>query len=100
MNEMPQPEPSHSVLSGDDVRAAARACGFVLAGIARAEALDAGPLERWLAAGHAADMEWMQRNAADRLDPRRVLPDARSVIALAIPYHRRGAERSPIARYA
>jgi epoxyqueuosine reductase len=100
MIEMPQTEPVDRVLSGDEVRAAARACGFPLAGIAPAAPLDPGPLERWLAAGYAADMDWMQRNAADRLDPARVLPGARSVLALGIPYHRAGAERSPIARYA
>src|SRR5256885_308386 len=99
MKEMPAADHG-PVLSGSDVRAAARACGFPLVGIARAEALDARPLERWLAAGHAADMEWMQRTAADRLDPTRVLPGARSVLAMAIPYHRGEAERSPIARYA
>jgi epoxyqueuosine reductase len=101
MKEMPQaPQPPEIVLSGHDVRAAARACGFPLVGIARAEPLDPGPLERWLAAGYAADMVWMEKNVADRLDPGRVLPGARSVLALAIPYHRSGAERSPIARYA
>src|SRR6516165_9648266 len=73
MKEMPPLETEHP-LSGDEVRAAARACGFPLVGIARAEALDRAPLERWLA--------------------------ARSVLALAIPYHRAGAERAPIARYA
>jgi epoxyqueuosine reductase len=88
------------ILSGDDVRAAARACGFPLVGLSPAAALDRGPLERWLAAGHAGDMDWIGRNAAERLDPRRVLPGARTVVALAIPYHRAGAERSPIARYA
>ncbi|HXU81736.1 MAG TPA: tRNA epoxyqueuosine(34) reductase QueG [Polyangia bacterium] len=82
------------------MRAAAGACGFPLVGIAPAQALDPAPLARWLAAGHAAGMSWMERNVAERLDPTRVLPGARSVLALAIPYHRAGAERSPIARYA
>jgi len=97
---MPPVERSQPVLSSDDVRAAARACGFPLVGIAPAAALDPAPLESWLAAGHAAQMEWMGRNVAERLDPTQVLPGARSVLALAIPYHRAGAERSPIARYA
>jgi epoxyqueuosine reductase len=97
---MPPVESEQPLLSGDDVRAAARACGFPLVGLARAEPLDPGPLERWLKAGYAGEMGWMERNVADRLDPPRVLPAARSVLALAIPYHRAGAERSPIARYA
>jgi epoxyqueuosine reductase len=97
---MPAAMSDQPVLSADDVRAAARACGFPLVGIAPAEALDPAPLQRWLSAGYAADMAWMERNVADRLDPTRVLPGARSVLALAIPYHRAGAERSPVARYA
>jgi epoxyqueuosine reductase len=100
MKHMPQALPHHPVLSGDEVRAAARACGFPLAGIARADPLAPAPLRRWLAAGHAADMHWMEKNAEDRLDPARVLPGARSVLALAIPYHRAAAERAPVARYA
>jgi epoxyqueuosine reductase len=79
---------------------AARACGFALAGLARAERLDGAALQRWIASGHAADMAWIQRSAEDRLDPRRVLPGARSVLALAIPYHRPAEPRLPVARYA
>jgi epoxyqueuosine reductase len=97
---MPAVTRDQPVLSADDVRAAARACGFPLVGIAPAQALDPAPLQRWLSAGYAADMVWMERNVADRLDPTRVLPGARSVLALAIPYHRAGSERSPVARYA
>jgi epoxyqueuosine reductase len=97
---MPSVETEEPLLSGDDVRAAARACGFPLVGLARAEPLDPAPLQRWLAAGYAAEMSWMERNVAERLDPTRVLPGTRTVLALAIPYHRAAAERSPVARYA
>src|SRR5687768_18038325 len=93
-------DPQLPVLSGDDVRAAARACGFPLAGIAPAAPLDPAPLERWLAAGYAADMEWIQRNVAERPDPTRVLPGTRSALALALPYHRAAAARSTLPRYA
>jgi epoxyqueuosine reductase len=79
---------------------AARASGFPLAGLARAEPLDGAALARWIAAGYAADMDWIQKTAAQRLDPGQVLPGARSVLALAIPYHRPGEARSAIARYA
>ncbi|HEY6476699.1 MAG TPA: tRNA epoxyqueuosine(34) reductase QueG, partial [Polyangia bacterium] len=49
----------------------------------------------------AADMEWMRRRLDERLDPGVVLPGARTVIALAIPYHRPAIEGpSAIARYA
>jgi epoxyqueuosine reductase len=98
---------SAAALEAAGVRAAALASGFALVGLARAEALDPGPLEAWLAAGHAADMAFMARRLDERLDPRRVLPGARTVIALAIGYHRaedrpgdRQGARSPVARYA
>lgn len=82
------------------MRAAARACQFALVGLAQAEPLDPGPLARWLDAGYAADMDWMRRRTAERLDPERVLPGARTVVALGIPYRRPAGERSRIASYA
>jgi epoxyqueuosine reductase len=88
------------VLSATAVRAAATACHFTLAGFARAEALDAAPLRRWLEAGQGADMDWMRRRLDERLDPRRVLAGAKTVVALAIGYHAADAERLPVARYA
>ncbi|HTA18173.1 MAG TPA: tRNA epoxyqueuosine(34) reductase QueG [Polyangia bacterium] len=92
-----------AILAAAAVRAAALASRFSLVGLARAEALDARPLEAWLAAGYAADMDWMGRRLDERLDPRRVLPGAKTVVALAIGYHRPGdatPTRSPFARYA
>jgi len=88
------------VLSADAVRAAARAARFTLVGLAPAAPLDPGPLERWLAAGYAADMDWMARRLPERLDPTVVLTGARTVIALAIAYHRPPGETGAIARYA
>ncbi len=43
-------------------------------------------LEAWLAAGHQADMAWMERSAAKRRDPQLVLPGARSLILLGVNY--------------
>ncbi len=89
------------MLSATAVKSAARACGFPLVGLAPAAPLDPAPLRDWLAAGYAADMDWMARRQGERLDPGAVLPGARTVIALAIPYHRPASEpASPIARYA
>ena len=88
------------MLSGAKVREAARGCGFTLVGFARAEPLDPGPLERWLAAGYAADMDWMARRLPERLDPTRVLAGAATVVALAIAYRRPAEERSAVAGYA
>jgi epoxyqueuosine reductase len=88
------------VLSAEAVRAAGRAAQFTLVGLAPAAPLDPAPLQRWLAAGYAADMTWMARRQPERLDPPAVLPGARTVIALAIAYHRPGDEPAAVARYA
>jgi epoxyqueuosine reductase len=88
------------VLSAESVKSAARAARFPLVGLARAEPIDPGPLDRWLASGYAADMDWMHTRREDRLDPARVLAGARTVVALAIPYRRPSSERSRVASYA
>ncbi len=46
----------------------------------------AAALRAWLAAGHQADMAWMERTADKRADPGRVLPGARTVIMLGVNY--------------
>jgi len=63
----------------------ARELGFDRVRIAAARALerDRVTLESWLAAGRHAEMTWMARTAQLRSDPRRVLPDCRSVVSLA-----------------
>jgi epoxyqueuosine reductase len=92
---------SSVLLSAADVKAAGRAAGFTLVGVAPAEALDPKPLHDWLASGYAADMDWMARRLPERLDPTLVLSGAKTVIALAIPYHRPpGEEHGGVARYA
>ena len=59
----------------------------------------------WLKVGAAAEMDWIERAAEKRCDPQKVLPGARSVIALAMNYWQGGSD-SPngnagrIARYA
>jgi epoxyqueuosine reductase len=86
------------------VKDSARAVGFHHVGIARARPLDPGPLERVLANGWEADMAWLGAQKAARLDPVRLLPGARSVVALALAYAapQEGPEpeRGRIARYA
>lgn len=72
------------------VKAAAARAGFSKCGIARAEPLDPGPLDRVLAMGAEADMVWLRTQRAERLDPDRLLPGARSVIALALAHEARG----------
>ena len=66
------------------VKTCALEAGFHEVGIARAEPLDPGPLDRVLAAGAEAGMDWLATQRDQRLDPARVLPGARSVIAVAL----------------
>jgi epoxyqueuosine reductase len=93
------------VLDAPFVKAAARRAGFHACGIARAAPLDPGPLDRMLERGYEADMTWLGTQRAERLDPRRLLPGVRSVVAVALAYHAGEAPAAPegageIARYA
>lgn len=78
--------PVATPLDSDFVKHAALAVGFHKVGVARAEALDPGPLDRVLAAGAEADMAWLREQRDVRLDPARLVPGARSVVALAVSY--------------
>ena len=75
-----------------DVRADALRIGFDGVGIARAERLDveARRLDAWLAAGRhggtAGAMTWMERNFDKRIDPRELVPGARSVVSVFASY--------------
>lgn len=93
------------VLDAALVKSAARRAGFHACGVARAAPLDPGPLDRMLASGGEADMAWLGTQRAERLDPSRLLPGVRSVVAVALAYHAGGAPSAPegageIARYA
>jgi epoxyqueuosine reductase len=60
--------------------------GFDRVGITRAEPLPrADYVGAWLDAGHAGQMHYLER--PERTDPRRLLDNARSIIALAANYH-------------
>ena len=92
--------PAAQLLSSEAIRVAAREARFSLVGFAEALPIDAAPLRAWLENGHAADMDWMHRNVEERLDPARVVPGVRTVMALGIAYRRPATERSRIASYA
>src|SRR5262245_3512353 len=47
----------------------------------------ADALEAWLDAGYAGTMSYLDRGRADRLDPARLLPGCRSVVAVAMSYN-------------
>ena len=97
-------------MTGTDVKALARSCGFDLAGIAAAEpAEDRSRYHAWVAAGNAGEMRYLtDRRAAVRDDPRNLLPTARSIVCVGKvyqtpwPYSTRFSdpERAWISRYA
>jgi epoxyqueuosine reductase len=91
----------------EEVKSRARALGFQKVGVVRAEPLtdERARLEEWLARGHHADMSWMARDVARRTDPRELLPNACSVVVVALNYftphehtHEKGTGK--ISRYA
>jgi epoxyqueuosine reductase len=87
-----------------------RALGFALAGVAAAKpSAYEHELRAWLAAGKHGEMQYLARNTAERLDPARFVPGARSVICVADRYHDGATDpqersttdaRGRIARYA
>ena len=63
--------------------------------------------ERWLDEGCAGSMDYLERTREERLDPSRLLPGARAVVAVALSYHTPSRDDEPtatgdmrVARYA
>ncbi|MCA6450223.1 MAG: tRNA epoxyqueuosine(34) reductase QueG, partial [Chitinophagaceae bacterium] len=71
------------------VKEAARQLGFSYCGIARAEQLDedARRLEAWLRQGMHGSMRYMENHFDLRIDPRKLVPGAKSVITLLQNYY-------------
>lgn len=114
----------------EQVKREARRLGFSAVGIARVDASTPGPgpgpgpgqpgaaspgqslpallharLSEWLERGYHGSMQWLARDPERRSDPRRLLPDCRTVISLGLNYYtERDADERPghgrIARYA
>jgi epoxyqueuosine reductase len=80
----------------DQIRERARSEGFDAVRFAPAAAPALAPerLGFFLADGRHGTMDWMERNADRRADPRALWPDAKSVIVLGLNY---GPERDPLA---
>src|SRR5881628_1921997 len=73
---------------GTVVKARARELGFDRVAIGSAEPPEHGDaLEACLDAGYAGTMSYLDRGRADRLDPARLLPGARAVVAVAMSYN-------------
>ncbi|MFK7845820.1 MAG: tRNA epoxyqueuosine(34) reductase QueG [Rhodothermales bacterium] len=99
---MPSPEQLSK-----DIKAEALRLGFFACGISKAEQLDeeARRLENWLNNGRHGTMDWMGRNFDKRVDPRKLVDGAKSVISVLHNYyqpfaHSPGKDAGKISRYA
>lgn len=81
--------------------------GFSSIGIARADELEQEGihLREWLHRGYHASMEWMNRDVEKRIDPSQIVPNAKSVLCVAMNYysatnHSTESATGKISRYA
>jgi epoxyqueuosine reductase len=85
-----QKRASHTPVSRTaQIKAQALRLGFSQVGIVRAEALtdEQERLRQWLSRGLHGEMKWMERDPAQRADPRQFWPQAQSVIVVALNYY-------------
>lgn len=84
------------------VKEAARQLGFSYCGIARAEQLDedARRLEAWLRQGMHGSMRYMENHFDLRIDPRKLVPGAKSVITLLQNYYPEQKQQTGIPKIA
>ncbi len=70
------------------IKAEAGRLGFLACGISRADFLEeeAPRLERWLRQGMHGEMAYMENHFDKRLDPRKLVPGAKSVVSLLLNY--------------
>ncbi len=71
------------------LKAEAQRLGFDTCGIAKAERLNAEAerLEQWLLEGRHASMRWMENHFEKRVDPRRLVDGAQSVVSVLHTYY-------------
>ena len=69
--------------------------GFALAGIAAAEPTRYEPqLRQWLAQAKHGEMQYLAQHTPQRIDPRNMVPGAKSIICVADRYHAQGREET------
>ncbi len=73
----------------DLIKTEAQRLGFLSCGIAKAEFLEeeAPRLERWLKENRHGEMQYMENHFDKRLDPRKLVPGAKSVVSLLYNYY-------------
>lgn len=87
------------------IKQLARQLGFSYCGIAKAEKLDedARRLETWLQQGMHSGMQYMENHFEMRIDPRKLVPGAKSVITMLQNYYpqkQQSAGAPKVAKYA
>jgi epoxyqueuosine reductase len=93
-------------MSSAVIKSIARELGFSFCGIAKADFLaeEAPRLEQWLKEGRHGRMHWMENHFDKRLDPRLLVPGAKSVVSLLYNYFPDLTQSDPdapkISRYA
>ncbi len=90
-----------------EIKERALELGFHKIGIARAGRLEeeSRGLEEWLSRGYQGTMAWMAAGRERRIDPREILPGARSLISIAMNYfspveHSNQPSAGKVSRYA
>jgi epoxyqueuosine reductase len=73
----------------EKIRRFARGIGFDLVGFTPADSLpqDEQALLAWLSSGYAGEMSYMARDPSRRSNPKQILPEAKTIICLALNYY-------------
>lgn len=88
------------------IKAEAKRLGFLDCGISKATFLEeeAPRLEEWLKRGYHGEMKWMENHFDKRLDPRKLVDGAKSVVSVILNYFPEASQKDPnapkIAKYA
>jgi epoxyqueuosine reductase len=79
------------------LKAEAHRLGFDFVGISKAEYMEeeARRLEEWLNKGMQGEMGYMENHFDKRVDPRQLVPGAKSVVSLLYNYHNPEKQRDP-----
>ena len=91
----------------DRIKLKAIELGFSKVGFAKAELLveEGKLLHEWIALGYHASMQWIEQDVEKRIDVTKVLPNAKSIICVALNYftpsqHSNNPAFGKISRYA
>ncbi len=69
-----------------DIFATAREIGFDLVGVTEPRVLNARAFMEWQQSGLAGTMDYMERNIEKRLDPRKLVPEVKSILCVGLNY--------------